>query len=90
MLIPRLIELLNGRQAGVRSAMVSALARLAGHGELVVACYPDIANTVMKPNFARKLGQPFHGSLPCYMTLSLGFDYLWFLHLPSLLIMVSL
>jgi hypothetical protein len=48
-----------------RSSTVSVLAELAGHGEFVVACYPDVANPGMKSIFARRLGQQFHGSLCC-------------------------
>jgi hypothetical protein len=41
----------------VRSSTVSALSQLAGHGEFVIACYPDIAKASMKSGFAKKLGR---------------------------------
>jgi hypothetical protein len=44
MAIPRLVMLLNVRNYDVRSSAVSAFAKLADHGEFVVASYPDVAN----------------------------------------------
>jgi hypothetical protein len=57
--------LLNSNHRDIRAATVSAIVKLADHGEFVVACYPDIANAGMKSSFARKLGRPFHSSLHC-------------------------
>jgi HEAT repeat protein len=65
MVIPQLIASLKDNHSDVRSATVYALAKLADHGESVVACYSYIANADMKSSFARKLGRPFRGSLRC-------------------------
>jgi hypothetical protein len=62
--IPSLIPRLNGGSNIVRSATVSALAELADHGQLVVACYLGIV-AGFKLNVARQSGQPFHRSLCC-------------------------
>jgi hypothetical protein len=62
--IPWLITLLDDHHPYIRST-VSVLTKLVGHGEYVIACYPDIANAGMKLSFARKLGRPFHCSLSC-------------------------
>jgi hypothetical protein len=44
MAVPRLIVLLNDRNHVVRSSTVSALTKLAGHGEFISICDLDIAN----------------------------------------------
>jgi hypothetical protein len=64
MAIPRLVMLLlNDHDHDVRSFTVSAFAKLANHGEFIVASYPDVADAVMKSSSARKLGWPFRSSL---------------------------
>jgi len=65
MVIPQLITLLNQDEDSIRSATVSALAKLADHGEFVVVHSSDMTNTGMKSSFARQLGRSFHCSLRC-------------------------
>jgi len=56
---------MNWGDGARRSGMVSALTKLANHGEFVVVCYLDFADASMKSSFARQSGRPFHGSLRC-------------------------
>jgi HEAT repeat protein len=63
--ISPLITLLNDDYWGVRSTTVSALGKLAEHGEFVVVHYSDVADAGMESSFSRKSGQPFHHSLRC-------------------------
>jgi hypothetical protein len=44
MAIPRVIMLLNDHSDDVRSSTVSALTKLAGHGEFIHICHLDTAN----------------------------------------------
>jgi hypothetical protein len=57
--IPLLVTLLNSNHDDTRSSAVSALAKMANHGEPVVVHYPQILNACIKASFGRKLGQPF-------------------------------
>ena len=88
--IPSLVQLLESGNSAVQLAACSALVKLADHGEFVVLCYLDIANAVMKSSFSGQLGQPFHHSSRHSNTVTTTSDWLWFLHLPSWLTMVSL
>jgi hypothetical protein len=51
----RLIMLLNDPVSNVRSSTVSALTKLADHGEFVAVCYVDVTNTSFKSSFMRGL-----------------------------------
>lgn len=88
--IPSLVRLLNDDDCGLRLHTVSALVKLAAHCEFVAACYLGVVNTSMKSSFTGQLEWPFHHSSCCWMMVTAPFDRLWFLRLPSWLIMVSL
>jgi HEAT repeat protein len=61
--IPSLFLLLNGNDDYVRPATISALAKLADHGESIIVCSLDIANVRTKSSFEKKLGRSFDHSL---------------------------
>jgi hypothetical protein len=72
--IPLLIALLNGGSYSVRSATVSALSKLADHGEFSAVCYLDIANASVKSSFIRRLKTTFHLSFNCLRVETLMVD----------------
>jgi hypothetical protein len=90
MAIPSLIMLLKNGSYDVPLVTVSAVVKLAHHGECDAVCYLDVANVDAKLSFMRRLRTTFHPSSNCLRLDILMLNRLCFLCLSNWLIMVSL